>query len=107
MANRGDGMHKQHPWAGKTHDRANLFAHFGLVAVNAAVGAEGFGFHKRAVLRSAAGVRFQSGAVGAERAARVMLFAAVERDHLGDHALFPLALQGDILHQLILPCSTE
>ena len=100
-------MIENHPRAGKAHHGADLFTHVRFVAVHATVDAEGLRLHERAVLGAGAGVVVQRRTLGTEHALCVVIAVAVEGDHLRDHLLFALALGFDILHQLILPCSTE
>ena len=52
----GDGVDVEHARRAVAHDGADGFAHLWLVAVDAAVGAEGFCFHKRAVVAALCGV---------------------------------------------------
>lgn len=57
-----DGCHRvdeKHPRTGETHDGADAFPHVGLVAVDPAVGAKGFGLHEGAFVTTHAGVGFQ------------------------------------------------
>lgn len=56
MADGGDGVDVEHARRAVAHDGADGFAHLWLVAVDAAVGAEGFCFHKRAVVAALCGV---------------------------------------------------
>ena len=91
---------KNHPWAGKAHNKPNSFPHILLIAMDLAVGAEGLGLHEGAFVAAHAGISFQFGAFRAEVcsvqsgcfAQRFMLFLAIEQDHVGDHLLFPLPL---------------
>lgn len=98
-----DGCHRvdeKHPRAGEAHDDADAFPHVGLVAVDPAVGAEGFGLHEGAFVTTHAGVGFQVGTFRTEVCLPkpvcfpygFMLFPAIEQDHIGDHLLFTFSL---------------
>lgn len=73
----GAGAVEDHAGAAIAHDGADLFLHIGLVAMDAAVGAEGFIFHKGAMVASVEGVTFKGGAFGAEATLGMMVFLAV------------------------------
>ena len=70
---------KQHPGAGESHDIPDLFTHVWSVAMNAAVAAEGFAFHERAVVTALAGILCQFGAFCTESGLRAVLFMAERR----------------------------
>lgn len=99
VADGGDGVEVEHARGAVAHDGANGFAHFRFVAVDAAVGAEGFCFHKRAVVAALGGVARQPRAVCAERALRCAVVAvAVEGDHLAHHRFFTRTFFDEIRH---------
>ena len=56
VADGGDGVDVEHARRAVAHDGADGFAHLWLVAVDAAVGAEGFCFHKRAAVGTGLGL---------------------------------------------------
>ena len=60
-----DGQNRmgfEHSGAAVSHDRADLIAHDWLIAVNAAVGAEGFVLHEGAFIASVMCISDQRGA---------------------------------------------
>ena len=104
------GVDEQHAGAAPAHNGADLLTHFGLVAVYFAGGAKGFGFHKGAAFNALQGVIMQGLALRAQAAfRRMVVFAAVQGDHLADQQLFavPLFCNRLFCHQLTLPLSTE
>ena len=105
MTDRHNGMIKDHPGAGKTHDFPDFFTHVFFVAMYFAVGTEGFRLHEGAFIAALSCVGFQCGTIGAKFFLTV-LFTAVNGDHQGNGFFFPLPF-GFHIHQLILPCSTE
>ena len=67
---------KKHAWTTEAHDGANLFAHIRAVAVDTAIGAEGFVFHEWAMVATCVGVAFEGFTLRTETLFGVMnLFA--------------------------------
>ena len=96
-------MMQQHSGSGKAHDRSNLFPHFRLVAMDSAVGAKGFGFHKGTSLTALNGVFLQCRTAWAKFIMfRAVLLFAIQTDHQGYRLLFPFSFGGCVAHTFYL-----
>ncbi len=91
MADRLYRMAEYHARSGKAHDLTNFLSHHGLVAMHAAIRAEGFTFHKRTLVASLSGVSQKLGTFGTKLFLTVLLFA-INFYHKSDRLLFPFAL---------------
>ena len=88
-----DRVIEQHARTGKAHHGADLLAHFRLITMHPATGAERFLIHEGAAVRPGSRVVSERLAVTAQSAAFLpVLPAAVQLYHQTDNRLFFLAL---------------
>ena len=91
MLNDHERSVKKHPWSAKAHDPADLFTLFLLIAMHAAVAAEGLAFHKRTAVYALMCIPAKRLTFLTE-ALTMMLFPAVQGYHFLYDLLFLLAL---------------
>ena len=102
VTHRDDWVMKDHPRSRKAHDRTDLFAHFRLVAMYTAVGAECLVLHKGTFITALSGIFGEFCTFRAEHAFFCgVLLSAVKRDHLADHPFFPLTLSLYVLQDTL------
>ena len=94
MLNDHERSVQKHPWSAKAHDPADLFTLFLLIAMHAAVAAEGLAFHKRTAVYALMCIPAKRLTFLTE-ALTMMLFPAVQ----GYHCLLYTSKQ--ILHFII------
>ena len=102
MLNDHERSVKKHPWSAKAHDPADLFTLFLLIAMHAAVAAEGLAFHKRTAVYALMCIPAKRLTFLTE-ALTMMLFPAVQGYHFLYDLLFLFAL-GCGFHQLTGGC---
>jgi hypothetical protein len=67
-----------HPWTGVTHDLADIFSHFGFIAMYCAFSARRFLFLEPTVLKTFPSIMYKLEATGAELLFRCMMRSAIE-----------------------------
>lgn len=85
-------MAEYHARSREAHYVTYFFPHLRLIAMNAAVGAEGFCFHKGTLIAPHHSVLGQFLTFGTKSFFRSVLPLTVKADHQGDRAFFPLSL---------------
>lgn len=105
MLNDHERSVQKHPWSAEAHHPADLFTPFLLIAMHAAVAAEGLAFHKRTAVYALMCIPAKRLTFLTE-ALSMMLFPAVQGYHFLYDLFFLFAL-GCGFHQLTLPDSTE
>ena len=98
-------MAEYHARPRKAHNGSDFLTHFGLVAMDAAVGAKGLGFHKGTLIAPHHSVFGQRLAFGTKCFLCPVLLFAIEAYHQGDRAFFSFALGFNLIfaHTFYLP----